>query len=85
MNRPDEPFYHNKCAYVELFPDHIHNPGDKDCGVCMSLQATSICRRCKKEYALDYTAEQLYGDELRPVKDDCGCGGNWKSGHGYPM
>lgn len=48
-------------------------------------EETSVCRRCGKEYKLDYSDEEIYGDELRPVKNDCGKHGDWKSGHGYPM
>jgi hypothetical protein len=46
--------------------------------------ATSICYTCDKEYLLDYTDEEEYGDELRPRTGDCGKH-DWKSGHGYPM
>lgn len=42
------------------------------------------CRVCGKTYELDYSMEDKYGDELRPVRDYCPEHSSTRNNHPYP-
>lgn len=46
---------------------------------------TDTCRVCKKEYKLDYSDEDKYGDELRPVLGYCNKCHEKENTHYYPF
>lgn len=43
------------------------------------------CRTCKNSYPLDYSDEDKYGDELRPVRGYCPKCHNTSNNHYYPF
>lgn len=46
---------------------------------------TDIFRVCGAEYKLDYSLEEKYGDELRPVRGYCGQHETIYDNHYYPF
>lgn len=43
------------------------------------------CRTCAKKYKLDYSLEDKYGDELRPVRGYCPKHASNTGNHYYPF
>lgn len=51
MNRPDDPFYHCKEAYKNIFPNHVCGKQiDEDCGVCMEMEKSNKVKIQKYSY-----------------------------------